>query len=186
MRETEAADPRVDGFRDVYESTYAHVTAYARRRAASSADADDLVAEVYLVAWRRLDEVRQLDHALPWLYAVAWRVHSNQQRSTRRRDALVSRLGSDPTSPSPATAPSDENEQVRQALARLAPRNQEILRLHCWENLNRTEIAAVLGISINAVTVRLHRARKALAAELPRNPPTTAGQNNPDDPPDAP
>lgn len=178
---TEPVDPRVERFRAIYDTTYAPLSAYSRRRTVSRADADDVVAEVYLVAWRRLDDLPSGDAILPWLYGVAWRVLSNQRRGFRRRDALATRLESDPTA-TPTTDPTDEAYQIRDALSHLSADEQEILRLHCWEDLSHQEIAAALDVSVNAATIRLHRARKALARELERKMRPPTGQNLLEDP----
>lgn len=77
-----------------------------------------------------------------------------------------------------SVAPPGEAEtrsDVHRALSRLDAEDQELLRLLEWDGLDRAEIATVLGISRNAVRVRLHRARRrfanALAAEQPQPPP---------------
>jgi RNA polymerase sigma-70 factor (ECF subfamily) len=59
-----------------------------------------------------------------------------------------------------------EEQVVRQALARLRPHDQEILRLAEWEELTHAELAVVFGCSVNAVTIRLHRAHRRFEAEL--------------------
>jgi RNA polymerase sigma-70 factor (ECF subfamily) len=89
-----------------------------------------------MLAWRKIDEMPLGDGALPWLYAVAYRVISHQWRSVRRYRRLVARLGS--------------------VLKRLAG----------WEGLPHSDIARILGCSVEAVGQRLHRAKKRLAKEL--------------------
>ena len=79
-------------FVSLYERHAALVLAYARRRI-GAAEAEDVLAETFLVAWRRRDEVP--DDALPWLYAVAGNVLRNRVRSERRRAALSARLAAE-------------------------------------------------------------------------------------------
>src|SRR5438067_11403596 len=79
-------------FRDVYGANFAAITGYAMRRAASAEDAADVVAETFLVAWRRLADVPAGDAARLWLYATARRILSNQRRSARRGTRLSERL----------------------------------------------------------------------------------------------
>jgi RNA polymerase sigma-70 factor (ECF subfamily) len=67
------------------------VLAYALRRS-DPATAEEVVSEVFLVAWRRPDRIPALEPVL-WLYAVARRVLANQRRATRRRAALTIALG---------------------------------------------------------------------------------------------
>lgn len=139
------------------------VHAYARRRI-DATTAEDTVAEVFAVAWRRLDDVP--DHALPWLLAVARRVLANQRRGERRRGALLARLA---VEPAPAHESEGEGDRpLRAAMARLGDRDREVLMLAAWEELSSAEIATVLGCSRAAANVRLHRARKRLVTALER------------------
>jgi len=155
-------------FQSIYELHYRHVAAYARRRAAPG-DVDDVVAETFLVAWRRLEVIPTGELALAWLYGVARRVISQRQRSGRRRDRLVARLGglrADDEDTAVISETLDDRERVRAALALLRDPDQEILRLSKWEGLSATELSVVLGCSPNAATIRLHRAHKRFAKAL--------------------
>ena len=151
---------RLRRFERLFAAQYAVVAAYANRRA-TPVDADDAVAETFLVAWRRLDDVP--DDAKPWLFGVARRVLANQRRAARRRDALYDRAA---TSLTAAGDPVDT--QVLQALARLSEPDREILLLAAWDGLTMVEATAVLGCSRAAAKVRLHRARRRLREELAR------------------
>lgn len=146
-------------FEALYERHVRAVLAYALRRAATEADAEDVVADTFAIAWRRADAIP--DAPLPWLYGVARRVLANQRRSGRRRAGLLERLrlhGRPDAERATGEGPAVD------ALARLGPDDQELLRLVAWEELSHGEIAVVLGITPNAVAIRLHRARKRYAA----------------------
>ena len=154
-------DPR-DRFDALFEATRRQVLAYALRRTREPADAEDAAAETFAIAWRRIDDVPPGADALPWLYGVARRVLANQRRGTERRWNLLGRLferaprasdGPDVDLGGPATA----------ALAALRPDDRELLQLVAWEDLDHAAIAQVLGISVNAVAIRLHRARRRFA-----------------------
>jgi RNA polymerase sigma-70 factor (ECF subfamily) len=154
-----------------FERLYAEhgraVLAYAVRRATGAQDAADVVAETFLVAWRRLDDVPPADEARLWLYGVARHVLANQHRSERRRERLAERLRRelpDALDTVPPVGP--DAAVVRAGLAQLGADDQEILRLSGWEELNPREIATVLGISHVAARSRLHRARHRLRAAL--------------------
>ena len=151
-------------FTALFESTHRALLAYTVRRVSGPADAADIVAECFLVAWRRIDEVPPGADARPWMFGVARRVLANARRGERRRMALADRLRQDLTEAVPA--PDVVGSDVERALARLSDDDQEILRLVAWEELARDEIALVLGLSRTAVRVRLHRARKRLADQL--------------------
>jgi RNA polymerase sigma factor (sigma-70 family) len=143
------------------------VLAYAVRRASDPQDAADVVADTFLVAWRRLDEVPPGDEARLWLYAVARHVLANHSRSARRRERLAGRLRDElPVALDGVGPPAAGTGAVRAALAELAPEDQEILRLCGWEELTPREIATVLGISHVAARSRLHRARHRLRGAL--------------------
>jgi RNA polymerase sigma-70 factor, ECF subfamily len=132
---------------------------------------DDAVADVFATAWRRIDSVPDGDEALPYLYGIARNTVRNHLRSSRRRDRLVLRTraaGVDPprAGPEAQVVIRHEEREVLDALARLRPADQELLRLRTWEELSRGEIAVVLGISPGAVDMRLNRAMKHMAAAL--------------------
>ncbi|MFF2452905.1 RNA polymerase sigma factor [Isoptericola sp. NPDC058082] len=152
-------------FTALFEATHRPLLAYAVRRVADPADAADVVAEAFLVAWRRIEDVPAGTDARPWMFGVARRVLANHHRGTRRRTALADRLRAEVVEAVPP--PSDDDvSDVEQALARLGDEDRELLRLVAWEQLARDEIAMVLGVSRAAVRVRLHRARRRLADQL--------------------
>jgi RNA polymerase sigma factor (sigma-70 family) len=154
----------LERFDALFESHQRLVLAYALRRCANPVDAEDVAAETFIVAWRKLDSIPA--DPTGWLYAVARRVLANQRRGNGRRDRLISALRvSDVTTP--LRAGDDRDGMVFAALASLAPADQEILRLVAWEGLRNHQIADVLGISANAVAIRLHRARARFEAALP-------------------
>jgi len=151
-------------FTTLFESTHRPLLAYAVRRVADPADAADVVAEAYLVVWRRIEDVPEGADARPWMFGVARRVLANFHRGTRRRLALADRLRAEVVETVPP--PDDGTSDIEQALARLGDDDQELLRLVAWEQLARDEIALVLGVSRATVRVRLHRARRRLADQL--------------------
>jgi RNA polymerase sigma factor (sigma-70 family) len=158
---------RHDRFRVIYEANYHRVLGYALRRA-SEEDAADVVAETFLVAWRRLDELPDGDGARLWLYGTARRVLANQQRGRRRRDRLSERIRAKPPQEVASAAPAPELNRAAAAFSRLRPEDREILALVAWEELHAGEVAQVLGCSRNAARIRIHRARQRFARELDR------------------
>ena len=156
-------------FQALYEAHAGAVLSYARRRAAR-ADADDVLAEVFLVAWRRLEEVPR-ERERVWLLGVARRALANQRRGSTRQGALRERLEMHaPASPAgPAQSfPTAGETQLGRALASLSESDRELLLLLAWEGLSNDEAAGVLGIGPRALRVRLHRARRRLAHALAR------------------
>jgi len=145
------------------------VLAYAMRRAQTLADAEDVAAETFTIAWRKLGSIPAAE-PLPWLYAVARRVLANQRRGKGRRDRLAALLRVEDVA-TPMRAGEDLDGPVFAALASLSPADQEVIRLTAWEELGNQGIAAVLGITANAVAIRLHRPRARFADALARETP---------------
>ena len=151
-------------FRGVFTSTFPELVRYTRRRVAA-ADVDDVVSEVYLVAWRRWDGRPEHDRPLPWLYGIAANVVRNRTRADRRRVRLTERVARH-TPPQSVAGPELVDSPLADALAELSFDDQELLRLLAWERLSHAEIATALGCSVNAVGIRAHRAKQRLAERL--------------------
>lgn len=159
---------RRDRFAQAFEEHFRAVSAYALRRA-SPAEAEDAVAETFLVAWRRLDELPE--EVKPWLLGIARRVLANQRRAAGRRNALAERVaGAAASEHEPARCPA-----VLQALAALSDTDRELLLLVAWDGLSIPEAATTLRCTRTAVKVRLYRARRRLRAELDRLEPGRTG-----------
>ena len=154
-------------FSRLYREQARAVLAYALRRVEDRDDAADVVAETFLVAWRRLGEVPVGAEARLWLYAVARRVIANLHRTERRRTRLGQRLAESlRTELATHPTPSGEAAEVLRAMTELSEGDRELLLLVSWEELSPGEAAKVLEISSLAARSRLHRARRRLAALL--------------------
>lgn len=153
-------------FAQLYADHVRDVTAYVLRRTAGRDDAADLVAEVFLAAWRRVDEVPPKPEALPWLYWVARGLLANSQRSQRRRARLHERLRFERTAEVTSEAMPELETVISTALGRLRPKDREVLMLAGWEGLEPADIARVLRITQVAARSRLHRAKRRLEREL--------------------
>src|SRR4051794_16088490 len=139
------------------------VRRYAWRR--EPALADDVVAETFVIAWRRLDEIPA--DARGWLIGVARNVRLNLLRDQRRRQALAARIPREAETDFAEDAlPAPVSEALRQALRDLPAADREVLLLSAWDELDRSEIAVALGWSKAAVSVRLHRARRRVQRRL--------------------
>lgn len=160
------ASERRDRFEAVYTVNFTPILGYAMRRTVNGDDAADVVAETFLTAWRRLDDIPEGDQARLWLYAVARRVLANHHRGERRRAGLSERLGSELAVARHDPDYSGDLERVATALRGLPEADRELLTLAAWEGLDGSQLAAVLGCSANAARIRLHRARGKLADAL--------------------
>lgn len=156
-------DGRRERFHALYFWTRPRILAYALRRARSAEDAADVVAETFIVAWRRFDEVPEGEGALLWLYATAGNVLVNAARGERRRSNLVERIAATLEGHEILVAPPDEGASLALvALRSLANDDREVLMLTAWEGLDAAGVGRVLGCSAGAARVRLHRARRRL------------------------
>jgi RNA polymerase sigma factor (sigma-70 family) len=162
------AGSRRNRFEALYEANYHRVLGYALRRVGQE-DAADVVAETFLVAWRRLDEVPPGDSARLWLYGTARRVLANQRRSRRRSDRLSERIRSERRPESTPRVDEPQLGEVATAFSTLRADDRELLALVAWEGLDAGEIAQVIGCSRNAARIRIHRARRRFAHELARS-----------------
>ena len=159
-------ESRRDRFEEVAPTLIEPVRRYLARRT-DPATAEDVLAETLLVCWRRAEDLP--DEPLPWVYAVARNSLRNAERAQRRQGRVAARMAT--VDPPPPTRPGPEHVEpvdpaLAVALAALRPEVAELLRLWAWEQLAPAEIATVLGISANAASIRLHRARQRLADRL--------------------
>ena len=156
-----------DWFTSLYHDSYRMLLAYARRRV-DEQTADEVVADTFLVAWRRRDEIPE-GFERAWLFGVARNTILTANRSSRRRHALNGKLhGAARTGPwtDDRHETSDRADALLPALHTLREEDREILMLVAWEELSHAEIGEAMGISANAVAIRVHRARKRLADRM--------------------
>jgi RNA polymerase sigma-70 factor (ECF subfamily) len=151
-------------FSALFRDTYGAVRRYAHHRGLAGPDADDLVADVFTVAWRKLDRVPD-DDPLPWLFAVARNHWRNHLRRMQRERVLLERVTVDLDTVEPDLSDVTADD-IRRALDGLGDNDREILKLVAWDGLEPHRAAAALGITPRAARVRLHRARVRLAAAL--------------------
>lgn len=149
-------------FVTLYAREYPRIVAYARRRTGDLQSAEDVAAEVFRIAWE------QLASGVPstgWLFVTARnRLHTHHwqaQRTARLRLKLEREREreADPLHGKPA-------ERMLEALERLPVEQRELLMAHYWDDLSGADCAALVGCSVGAVWVRLHRARAALRHQI--------------------
>jgi RNA polymerase sigma-70 factor, ECF subfamily len=172
----EVAVDRKQRFESIVAEVYEPLQRYLGRRAHAD-DVSELLNDVLLIVWRRLDDVPAAD-LRPWTYGVAKRCLANHRRGNDRRLRLVGRLAADPLTRAPHVQPStpdDAHHGLITALAELDHSERELVRLWAWEQLEPREIAIVLDTTANAVSLRLTRAKKKLALSMQRQNLARAG-----------
>jgi RNA polymerase sigma-70 factor (ECF subfamily) len=148
-------------FEALYTGSYQEITGYVRRRVPPDA-ADDVVAQVFTVAWRRFGQVPGPPQDRLWLFGVARNCAAEHHRAATRRLRLRTRLSQEPAAVAHVPGPGDPDHDpgpVLAALASLKPRDREALQLVLWDELSHAEAAAVLGCTVNAFELRYRRAR---------------------------
>lgn len=148
--------------RSAFEQHSLRVFAYARRHV-DDAMAQDVVSDVFLVAWRRISEMPE--PPLPWLLVVARNTLANDYRSTVRRARLQRKLAGIERLARVAPAAEDsalERRLMLTALTALTEAEREAVLLIAWDGLTPEQAAKVAGCSARAMEVRLSRARARL------------------------
>lgn len=159
-------DPEAE-FTAMYREVYPYLLRFVRRRVEADV-VDDVVADVFTVAWRRWTSAPE--DVRPWVFAIAHRVMAQDRRTRHRRSALQLRAGSHLAHATPLefADSADAALDVQRAWAQLSAKDREAIALVAWDGLTGDQAARVLGITRSAFAVRLSRARRRLRAELRR------------------
>jgi RNA polymerase sigma-70 factor, ECF subfamily len=147
---------------------------FARWLGGSPADAEDIVQEAFLRAWRAFDSLRSAD-AKAWLLTIVRNCHATAAKQRQLRateplpdepDGTLGSLGAAPgPDPESASIGADERRMLARLVAALPAEHREVLLLRELEELSYREIAAVTAVPIGTVMSRLARARAALRAQ---------------------
>ncbi|MFD2081888.1 RNA polymerase sigma-70 factor, ECF subfamily [Actinopolymorpha cephalotaxi] len=176
---TSSPREREQRFREIYEATYVDLLRFVRRRVHPT-HAEDVVGDVMLVAWRRLDDApTELPAARAWLFGVARKTLQNTRRRDDRHDAVATRLAQIWHGPGEKGHHPDlvaHRVDIAAAWPLLSASHQEAITLSALDGLTAPEAAAVLGISSTAFRLRVSRARRALRSHVGS---TTAGDRLP-------
>lgn len=165
---TGGRDPvdREAAFVALFDAYYGKILAYARRRVDFDV-ASDVVADTFVAAWLRLDDLS--GDPLGWLYGLARGSVANHRRRLHRAERLRERASTNvPCSPTTGD-PAEEvawRASFTAAFGQLSESDREVLRLVAWEGLDPAAAAKVLGCSRGTFKVRLHRARRRLRRYL--------------------
>ncbi len=145
----------------MFEAHYALVLAFAERRVGRD-PADEVTAETFLVAWRRLEAVPA--DPMPWLYGVARNVILRQRRASARQAKTRELIARE--RPGPVAEDDGEHDGLWRAWEQLSDTDREVLSLAAWEEPSVRDAARVIGVPASGFSVRLHRARRRLERHL--------------------
>jgi RNA polymerase sigma-70 factor (ECF subfamily) len=165
-------------FTRLYEDTSRDLLAFLLRRCATAEDAADCLAESYRIAWETRTRIPNGNEGRPWLFGVARNIARQTHKGETRRTATTIALASAAERWFTPSTPGDSALAV--ALCELSPVDQEIITMIAADGLPPREVAAILGLSPNAVRIRAHRAREKLRALL--GPATPDEDADPGDP----
>lgn len=167
-RRVQAGD--VQAFAELYDRFAARVMGLALRIVRSRADAEDVVQEVFVQAWRQMARFDDTRGALgAWLFTIT----RTRALDRLRRRAVRRETEAPPPEQAafPAAAPQPEHAlAVRQALAGLAPGSRAMLELAYYEGLSHSEIATRLRQPLGTVKTRIRAAMLQLRAALHVDP----------------
>ena len=147
------------------------VYTYVFQKVRNEADAQDVTQEVFLRAYRNLYQLRHPHQFRSWLYTIMsnecnrWlvRVTKTRQRETGLEDATEEAVRIDPK----YTTPTEEWQvDLEQAISRLPNDSRVAVSMFYMSNCSLKEISEFLGISVNTVKIKLHRARQQLGSAL--------------------
>ncbi len=172
-------DPSPEGrFDRVYREHARDIARFALRRVRSVEEAEEVVAETFITAWRRIDDMPV--HPLPWLYGIAHRIIANHRRGERRYLAALARMHAAGAELDIADGTAGRIDAARAwpamaaRLAELSDPERDALLLLVWSELSYAEIAETLDIPIGTVRSRIHKARTKLTTV-----PTATEENAP-------
>jgi RNA polymerase sigma-70 factor (ECF subfamily) len=157
-----------DAFERLYRDHVGRVYSLAVRMSGQE-DAEDLVQEVFLRAWSKLDTFRGEAHFGTWLYRLAVN-HILRRRSTRQRreERRVPWAGVVDGVAAPRKRASAEALDLERALERLPARAREVFVLFDVEGWSHEDVADALGVTVGTSKSQLHRARMLMREELNR------------------
>ncbi|MCY0994622.1 sigma-70 family RNA polymerase sigma factor [Nannocystis sp. ILAH1] len=160
-------DAKIRAFRELYLAEFTFVWATARRLGVPPTLVEDAVQDVFMTAYRRLDQVRFEVSARAWLHGVTRRIAARHRRTAARLSRRLAALAAVPTGP--ADPPQDRlaaAEQLERLLARLTGPTRAAFEMAELHGMSGPEIAGELGIPVATVYSRVRLAREQLQREL--------------------
>lgn len=161
----------MDEFEALLASCRTAVERFVKFRLDGREDAEDILQEVYLSAYRRFDQLKDAASFKPWILSIARNKCNDYYRADRKQRTVS--LDELPELPEVR----EERSPVADTLARLPGKDREILELYYWQELPQSRIAQMLGIPLGTVKSRLHTAKNHFRAQYPYSPNVKKGES---------
>jgi RNA polymerase sigma-70 factor (ECF subfamily) len=162
-----ATQGSAEAFGQIYDLHADRVFGYLYYALGDAKEAEDLTQEVFLRAWRALGRYKiGATRFIAWLLTIAHNLVADHYRARRTEAPLVTQAGA---SSGPGRIPEDtiaRRQELRSALAKLEPTQQQLILLHLVEGFSYAELAPVLGRNPAALRVIQHRALAKLSSIL--------------------
>ncbi len=158
-------------FEEEFRRLYPRIYSYIAARTSDPEVAQDLTAEVFARAWESWSQLEHPEARVGWLFTIARNIVASHFRRAHRQAQLAARLQvlgeASPQDPEEAVLALEERQGLREALATLSQREQEVLRLRFEAGLDSKQVGQLLGLNdvhVRVVTCRaLGKLRRAMA-----------------------
>lgn len=152
---------------ELHDAVSVDLLRYFERRVDPVEDAADLLADTFLIAWRRIDRLpADAERSRMWMFVTARGVLANWRRSRRRRSHLAETLRAEMQTAAANGTPSSEDLDVRAAVARLPTQQAELVMLVHWDGFTVLEAGRILNLSESTARGRYQRAKIHLRSHL--------------------
>jgi RNA polymerase sigma-70 factor, ECF subfamily len=159
-------------FQEVFWAHYPYVFNSLRRLGVHPNDIEDLAQEVFVTAYRRVDDFDRARPARPWLFGIAYRVVAQHRRDTRQDRAVSAQDVSEAVDGSEGADDlldrRDDQRMVLEALGSVELDRRAVLLMHDLDGICMPDIAGTIGIPVNTAYSRLRLAREEFASAVKR------------------
>jgi RNA polymerase sigma-70 factor (ECF subfamily) len=171
----------LQGFERLVRPHYDVLYRVAYRLCGSRQDAEDLVQETCMRAFRRIERAAELDNPRTWLLCILRRLFIDQTRRYDRKyvgaldDEAVGEIASEAPGPAEATESEQIAEVIELGLRRLGSEQRTLLILHDVEGYSLAELETIMELKIGTLKSKLHRARVKLGRWIQADGASIAG-----------
>ena len=176
MKESERIDERIyviqaqlgddEAFMALVDRYSGRLLYYIRRLLEDASRSDDVLQEVWLTVYRKLNTLRDASAFSAWLYRTARNQAISTMRDENRHDVVERQIESDLIDDSRESWLFDDIEKLHRVLTTLSAAQKEAIVLRFFEDMNYQEIAEIVGCNVGTVRSRIHYAKQALRKKM--------------------